>query len=172
MNSGRLIAIIAFVFGFGIAALAGLFFAVQTAAGELSSGGLIVGAFVAFIVVAPIFGFGVYMFVQASKEDVRESAMAKQRRLLDIVRTRGQVELHDLAIELGSSVDEVKTFVYDLVGMQVFSGYVNWDKGVLYSSDASKLRDLNECENCGAPISLAGKGVIACQYCGTEYFLP
>ena len=41
----------------------------------------------------------------------------------------------------------------------LYSGYINWDKGVLYSSEASKLRDLKQCPNCGGEIVLTGKGV-------------
>jgi hypothetical protein len=70
-----------------------------------------------------------------------------------------------------SSVDSVKDMIYQLVGLQVFSGYINWEKGVLYSSDASKLRELSKCKNCGGEIKLVGKGVVTCKFCGTEYFL-
>jgi predicted RNA-binding Zn-ribbon protein involved in translation (DUF1610 family) len=41
----------------------------------------------------------------------------------------------------------------------------------LYSSDASNLRGLEKCKNCGGEIKLAGKGVVVCPFCGTEYFL-
>jgi tRNA(Ile2) C34 agmatinyltransferase TiaS len=61
--------------------------------------------------------------------------------------------------------------IYELVGLQVFSGYINWDQGILYSSDASKLRELTQCKNCGGEIQLVGKGVVKCKFCGTEYFL-
>lgn len=172
MNSGRLIGIIAIVIGFGLTALAGLWLALQVGSESLSSGGLVVGAFVSFIVVAPIFGFGIFMYARGGEEEELESEMTRQRKLLDIVKSRGQVGIHDLAIELGVNVDEVKDLVYRLVGLQVFSGYINWDKGVLYSADASNLRDLSECKNCGGQIELAGKGVVACKFCGTEYFLP
>jgi len=70
-----------------------------------------------------------------------------------------------------SSVDSVKDMVYQLVGLQVFSGYINWDQGILYSSEASKLLELDKCKNCGGEITLAGKGIVRCKYCGTEYFL-
>jgi ribosomal protein S27E len=29
-----------------------------------------------------------------------------------------------------------------------------------------------KCPNCGAPQVVAGKGVIRCDYCGAEFFLP
>ena len=68
-------------------------------------------------------------------------------------------------------VPAVQDMVHRLVGLQVFSGYVNWNEGVLYSAEASELRKLEKCENCGGEITLAGKGIVVCKYCGTEYFL-
>jgi len=170
--NGRLIGIIATVIGFGLTALAGLWLATQVGSEELDAGGAVLGAFIAFIFVAPIFGFGIFMYTKGGQEEERESEMEKQRQMLDIVRARGQININELAIELQSDVDSVKSLIYQLVGLQVYSGYINWDKGILYSSDASALRELQECRNCGAPLKLAGKGVIACNHCGTEYFLP
>ena len=171
MNTGRLIGIILMVIGFGIAMIAGVFLAFQVSNEEMEMAGALVGAFLAFIPVAVLVGFGIYMFVQGGKEEEVESVMRKQRELLDIVKSRGQVGVSDLALEMKSSVDEVKAMVHELVGLQVFSGYVNWQEGVLYSSEASKLRELTKCKNCGGEITLAGKGVVVCRFCGTEYFL-
>jgi len=171
VNTGRLIGIILMVIGFGIAMIAGVFLAFQVSNEEMEMAGALVGAFLAFIPVAVLVGFGIYMFVQGGKEEEVESVMRKQRELLDIVKSRGQVGVSDLALEMKSSVDEVKAMVHELVGLQVFSGYVNWQEGVLYSSEASKLRELTKCKNCGGEITLAGKGVVVCRFCGTEYFL-
>jgi hypothetical protein len=171
MNSGRLVGIILIVVGFGIAVIAGLWLASQVNGGQVQSGGALIGAGLAFIPVALLVGFGIYLYVQGGKEAESESEMQKQRQLLDIVKSRGQVAVSDLALEMKTNVDTVRNMVHQLVGLQVFSGYINWDKGVLYSSDASKLRDLTKCKNCGGEIKLAGKGVVVCPFCGTEYFL-
>ncbi len=170
MNSARLFGIGLIVVGFGVAVIAGLFLAVQTNDG-LESGGLVLGAGIAFIMVTAIVGAGIFLYVKGGQESEVESVMAQQRQLLDILKARGQVQVSDMALELQVSSDTVKSLVAQLVGLQVFSGYANWDKGVLYSADAGKLRDLKTCENCGAPIELVGKGVVACKFCGTEYFL-
>lgn len=171
MVTGRLVGIILSVVGFAVAIIAGLFIAVQVSSGGLSAGGAVVGAGIAFIPVALLVGFGIFLYVKGGQEAEQESVMHKQRQLLDIVKSRGQVKVNDLALEMQVNVDQVKMMVHELVGLQVFSGYINWDKGVLYSSDAANLRDLKTCKNCGAPIELVGKGVVACKYCGTEYFL-
>lgn len=169
MNTGRLIGIILIVTGFIVAVLAGLWLAVQAA--DLQPGGLVLGAGLAFIPVALLIGFGIFLYVRGGQEAERESAMQQQRRLLDILKSRGQVGVNEMALEMGLSVDTVKDLVHQLVGLQVFSGYVNWRDGTLYSSDASKLRELERCKNCNGEIVLAGKGVVTCKYCGTEYFL-
>jgi tRNA(Ile2) C34 agmatinyltransferase TiaS len=59
--------------------------------------------------------------------------------------------------------------VYDLVGKGLFSGYINWNEGVLYAQQASAMR--RKCPNCGGAIELAGRGTFACPYCGSELLL-
>jgi len=169
VNLGRLIGVMLIVAGFVIAVLAGLWLAVQSSA--LEPGGLVLGAGLAFIPIALVIGFGIYLYVRGSREAEHTSTMQMQRRLLDILKSKGQVGVHEMALELGVSVDTVKDLVHQLVGLQVFSGYVNWRDGVLYSSDASQLRELERCKNCNGEIVLAGKGVLTCRFCGTEYFL-
>lgn len=170
MNSSRLVGIILTVVGIGLALIAGLWLASQAASGT-SSGGVIIGAGIAFIPVALLVGFGIYLFVRGGTEAEQESVMQKQRQLLDILKSRGQVGVNDMALEMHVTVEQVQQMVHQLVGLQVFSGYVNWDEGTLYSSDAKQLRELDHCKNCGGEITLAGKGIVVCKYCGTEYFL-
>ena len=52
----------------------------------------------------------------------------------------------------------------------LFSGYINWDDGLLISRRAAELRG-NKCPQCGGEVELSGKGVVSCPYCGTEVFL-
>ena len=171
MNNSRLSGIILTVVGLGVALIAGLWIASQVASESLSSGGAIVGAGLAFIPVALLVGFGLYMFVKGGQQAQEDSMMQKQRQLLDILKSRGQFAVPNMALEMRISADQVKDMVHQLVGLQVFSGYVNWDEGVLYSADARNLRELDKCKNCGGEIKLVGKGVVACKFCGTEYFL-
>lgn len=172
MNNGRLVGIIALVVGVVIGAIAVAWVSANSGSGALSSGGAILGLGLAFLVlVAPLVGFGIFMIVQGGKEAGNQAKAAQQRRLLDIVRSRGQVDIADLAIEMQMDQEALRAMIHQLVGLQVFSGYINWDQGVLYSAEASKLRDLQKCENCGGEIELSGKGVVTCRFCGTEYFL-
>ena len=171
MNSGRLLGIILIVVGFGVAIIGGGFLAVGVSNGTQTPAGAIVGAGIFFIPIALLVGFGIFMYVKGGQEAEEESVMEKQRQLLDIVKSRGQVGVSDVALEMKVPVDTVKNMVHQLVGLQVFSGFINWDDGTLYSSDASKLKELKNCQKCGAPITLAGNGVVVCKFCGTEYFL-
>lgn len=124
----------------------------------------------AAVLILPL-GAGVFMLWKGQQEVAAGAQAQKQRQLLNMVKTRGQVAISDLAIEMNSSRDEVQNMLHDLVGKGLFSGYVNWDEGMLYSRQASELRDRNTCEVCGGQLELAGHGVIRCPYCGTEYFL-
>ena len=124
-----------------------------------------------FVLVLPQLGFGTFFLWKGGQEADDSDRAKKQRDLLNIVKTQGQVDIGDLVIEMGSSTEEVKGLLQDLVGMGLFSGYVNWDEGMLYSQQATKLRELHNCANCDGELELAGKGVIRCPYCGTEYFL-
>ncbi|MCA9903743.1 MAG: hypothetical protein KC547_07790 [Anaerolineae bacterium] len=171
MNSSRLIGVVLSVVGIGLAVIAGLWLAAQTSAGELQADGALLGAGIAFIPVALLVGAGIYLFLRGGAESKQESVMRTQRKLMDIVRSRGQVNISDLALELNVPAGEIKDLVHQLVGLQVFSGYINWDDGTLYSMQAQELRQLDKCKNCGGELKISGKGVVTCRFCGTEYFV-
>lgn len=116
-------------------------------------------------------GAGLFFIWKGGQETAASGRAQKQRQLLNMVQTRGQVAISDLAIEMDVSRDQIQQMLYDLVGKQLFAGYVNWEEGMLYSRQASQLRGRSTCEVCSGQVELAGKGVIRCPYCGTEYFL-
>jgi hypothetical protein len=167
----RLVGILLIVGGLALALLAGIWLATQVGSGELQAGGAALGAGLVFIPVALLEGIGLSMVARGATQQREQSEMQKQRQLLDIVRSRGQVAIADLALEMSIPATRLQSMVHQLVGLQVFSGYVNWEKGVLYSEDAASLRDLHQCKNCGGEITLVGKGIVRCRFCGTEYYL-
>jgi len=172
VGSGRVVGIVLVIVGVVVAVLAGALLFSGVSSGSLTVSGAILGFALAFLVlVAPLIGFGVFMLVKSGEEAADRAHAARQRRLLDIVRSRGQVDIADLAVEMQMNRDELRAMIHELVGLQVFSGYINWDKGTLYSAEASHLRELKKCENCGGEIELKGKGVLECRFCGTEYFV-
>jgi hypothetical protein len=102
-----------------------------------------------------------------SAKELRE----RQTRLAAIVTARGQIHMDDLAHELSAPRELTRTWMYELVKRGEFTGYINWDEGVLYSKEARRLTEAGRCPNCNGELSLAGKGVIRCRYCSSEIFL-
>jgi hypothetical protein len=158
------------------AIIIGLIGAAWLVAGVVSQRMLITGAILGGALLSlPILlllGGGIFLLVRSGREAKTDAERETLRRILDMVSSRGQIPISDLVLELASTRVQVQRQVHTLVGMGVFSGYVNWDEGVLYSAEAASLRDLDRCKHCGGELKLVGKGVISCPFCGTEYFLP
>lgn len=140
-----------------------------TGSGLSSQAKVLVVAF-AFVPAAVLAGLGIYTLNKGSAEAGEERVIKKQQKLLSMVQTQGKVDMANASIELGSTRDEVRELIRNLVGKQLFSGYVDWDGGVLYSVEASKIKD-GTCPKCGGKLELAGKGIVKCPYCGSEVFL-
>lgn len=139
--------------------------------GDLRIGGLVIGLMLLMVIVLPLGIGGLVMLTRSRGEEKELGERQELRKIIDMVKARGQVPLSDVVLELRSTREEVQSQIYSLVGMGLFSGYINWEEGVLYSEQASSLRELDRCKNCGGELKLVGKGVITCPYCGTEYFL-
>jgi hypothetical protein len=168
----RTVAIVLIVAGLAACLLGSVLLGAGMAAGQLKIVGAALGfALLILVIVAPLVGFGVITLTRGRTEQAETIQAESMRKVLDMVKTRGKVNLSDVVIELHSDLPTVQGMIYKLVGMGVFSGYVNWDEGVLYSEEASNLHDMTQCKHCGGNLTLAGKGVIKCPYCGTEYFL-
>ncbi len=170
---GRTLGIILIIGGLVVGAIVVALMLVYRNEGSLSSGAATLGITLGLLALSlPQLGFGAYLLMRGQQEATVAETAGKQRQLLGMVKARGQVQIADLAIELRTSRDELQKMIYELVNMGLYSGYINWAEGTLYSSQASELRQLDRCKNCSGQLELAGKGVIRCPYCGTEYFLP
>lgn len=145
--------------------------AVSFSATSVTTGGAVLGMVLSLIVAIPAVVGGIFLMLRGRLDADRKVHAARQRQILDMVKTRGSVDISDIIIELNSNTEQVRSDIYKLVGMGLFTGYVNWDKGMLYSKEASQLKAGNTCPNCGGQMSLGGKGVVTCPYCGTEVFL-
>ena len=171
MNSGRLGGTLLILGGLAVCLIGAALTVPAYLTEKLTLPAMFLGLAIAAIVALPLAGIGVYMIVRGGQEAKTDVVAQKQRRLLDMVTTRGELPIADAAIELKVPRDELKNWIYRLVGLGVFTGYINWDDGILFSAQASQLRDLTRCKKCGGEVKLAGKGVVKCPYCGTEYFL-
>ncbi len=173
MNTGRLAGIILIVISIlilvaSIAVLGTQLFSEQSA----TAGGQMLGLVMIFIfVVIPLGAVGVYLLVRGRAEEKKMDKARQERKILNMVLTQGKVSFAEIALELGLTRDQVEDIVRDLVGKQLFTGAVNWNDGMLYSKEASQLKSDHLCPNCGGELTLAGKGVIECPYCGSEVFL-
>jgi multisubunit Na+/H+ antiporter MnhG subunit len=167
MSSGKTVGAILIIVGLIIAALAIVW--ALTAEWE-NTAGFVLAIAIAVIIALPFLGVGAYLMAKGRAEETQMAEVQKEKQLLNMVATQGQVSIAAAALELDVSRDQIKAWVYDLVGKGLFSGYVNWDDGVLISRRAAELRG-NKCPNCGGEVELSGKGVVSCPYCGTDVFL-
>ncbi len=168
----RTVGILLLVASAGICAIGAAFLGVGLSQGSLEPAGFVLGFGLLFVfLVGPLAGGGIFALVRSRGEQAEQAEAEKLRKILDMVKTRGRVDISDLSIELHADRESVQDMIYKLVGLGVFSGYVNWDEGILYSEEASELHNLTQCRYCGGQLTLAGKGVVKCPFCGTEYFL-
>lgn len=138
---------------------------------ETSRGGMVLGILLALLVLTPIFGVGGYLFRSGSVEQAQFAVVRQERKILNMVLAQGQVTIGELVAELQEPRDAVENMIRELVGKQLFSGAINWEKGVLYSVESQALTGERKCPNCGGELRFAGKGLIVCPYCGSEVFL-
>lgn len=118
----------------------------------------------------PFVAVGLYLLLVSRGEVKAETKADKERLILNAVMTRGRVSIADLAIECDLNREQVKEHIYDLIGKDLFRGYVNWERGELVSAEAAQIKE-DTCPNCGGRVELAGKGLVRCPYCGTETYL-
>lgn len=167
MNSSKLTGFILIGIGAAITLMAVLWAMTNS---ELTTSARVLTIAIAVVLGLPLAGFGLYLLNKGAGEASDEKMIAKQRKLLNLVMTKGQVDVREVAVEMDVNRDEARNLIKDLVGKQLFSGYIDWDAGVLYSVDASKIKD-GKCPKCGGKLELAGKGLVKCPYCGSEVFL-
>ena len=168
-GSTRTVGVVLIALGILLGMLAAVWLVSGVAEENLRRSGLMLGLAVTGVLVLPLLGGGVVLLVRGRSELGHGRDISNQKRLLNMIQTQGRISLAEAAIELDLDRDTLRSYVYDLVGKKLFSGYVNWDQGMLYSAGAARM-SAGSCPNCGAKLEMAGKGVVLCPYCGTETF--
>jgi hypothetical protein len=169
-GQGRTVALILIVLGVIILAASALYLFSGVTEGRLRLSGLLLGVGLASVIALPLLAGGLFLLVRSRSEARQFAEVEKEKRILNIVRAQGQVNIADVAIEMNLTRDQVREHIYDLVGKGLFTGYINWDEGVLYAVDAAVMRT-TKCPNCGGVREVVGKGTVKCPYCGSELFL-
>ncbi|HST05413.1 MAG TPA: hypothetical protein VLQ48_11840 [Chloroflexia bacterium] len=172
IGSGKTIGMVLIAVGV-IVALLGIFYFGTNA--QTDSSAKVLGIGICVVPAAVIAGFGVWFTMQGRGEAVQFAQVEKEKKILNMVSTQGTVQIGNVALETGMTLDQVKNALYDLVGKGLFTGYVDWKGGKLVSADAAVINQAvitGKCPNCGAQQVVGGKGIIRCDYCGTEFFIP
>jgi uncharacterized membrane protein len=177
VGSGRTIGLILFLVAAVILIGSGIwvFGQMNQPGTQLQGGGAALTMGCALLVAVLVAGFGIWFMMQGRSEARQFADVEKEKRILNIVQTQGTVQLGQMALEMNMPMDQVKAAIYDLVGKGLFTGYVDWKANRLVSSDAAAITNAvitGKCPNCGAPQVVGGKGVIRCDYCGAELFIP
>ncbi len=172
MNTGKSLGLILIAAGVGLCLLAALWVGAGVASGKFEDAAApVLGLGLAFIISAPLAGIGAFLLLRGKQEEKELAYVQQERKLLGMVQARGQVDVAQAALELGVTRNQLRDMVYDLVNKGFFTGYINWNQGILYSVDAGKLTEGKRCPNCRAEMEFSGKGVLSCGYCGTDIFL-
>ncbi len=172
MNTGKNLGLILVGIGVGICLISTLWLGASAASGKFDDiAAPILGGGLAFVIAAPLLGAGAYMLIKGQQESKEMAYVQQERKLLGLVQTQGQVNVDQAALEMRVNRETIKEMVYDLVEKGFFTGYINWQQNILYSQDAEKMKAGSRCPNCGGSLTLAGKGVVRCPYCGTDIFL-
>jgi hypothetical protein len=163
----RLFGVALTTIGFVMAALAGLALASQV--NSLGTGGLFAGAGLAFAVVLPFLGAGIFFYARGSREpEETESTLPQQVRLSDLMNTRQTAALDALATELNVSAQDVLNMVHELAQLRLFSGYLT-PEAQLHRIEPVVIQQMNRCQRCGNPLVL-DSAISLCPSCGTEYY--
>jgi hypothetical protein len=105
--------------GFIVAAAAGLWFAVQIVQGTMEPGEAARAAVLLFIPVGALVLAGIY-----------------QRHLVDLLNVRGTVPVSEMAAALQVDEGTLRELVEQLIRLEIFTGQVDWDNGVMYAAPA------------------------------------
>ena len=164
LNPGQRRGAILIGIAFVLTAIAGVvlsYLAISWETNALLGAGLLV-----FLLLAPLFGFGIYLYGQNSQQEAFAEDMTIPRQLLDILREQAVSNIVDVSLDLG--VASIKPIVNELSRLELFNGIVDWEAGTIALQEPSVMASIENCKHCGQAIEIV-RGKTVCQNCGTEY---
>jgi hypothetical protein len=167
---GKLIGVILIVFSVALAVVPAVMLLPNLLNGTLKAGGFMICEGPAILLALLIAGAGMYFVISGKKEEQVSFEVEKEQKILNMIETRGKLRIADVAYELNITRDQAIAYIYDLVGKRLFTGYVDWQGGIIQSQEAKDIPQ-HKCPNCGGELELAGKGTVKCPYCGSEIFM-
>ncbi len=151
---------------------AGGFMAAGYVSGQVGLAGAVLGFILFGLVPAAVAaGVGVFLLLQARRRAAERQRAQQLERLLGMIRARGQVPVDQIMLELHLDRQAVQNAIYELVSLGLFTGYIDWERMVFYTADASKVGSTT-CPNCGGQREFVGQGIVRCPYCGATLFIP
>ncbi len=94
----------------------------------------------------------------------------KHASLLILVKDNGQISLASLSDKLHAPPGILREWIYQMVQMGRFKGYINWNEGMLYSTAAEKIGADSRCPSCGGVLKIGAGNIVHCQHCASEIF--
>ncbi len=153
--------------GFAWAVLWGIWLVAQHRAGQLDIAAALLGVILfALLPALAAWIAGAILLVRARRRCRQEHDADLETRLAEAVRTRAIVRIAELANEWHISENDIRAAVQRLVGLDLFRGRVDWERGVLTAQYASLTQS---CPHCGGPLEPAGQGLLVCRYCGSRF---
>ena len=68
-----------------------------------TSGGLVLGLFLALVVCAPLLGIGFYLWRKGQQEESEFAQVAKEKKILNMVLTQGQVSVQEIMVRTAAA---------------------------------------------------------------------
>ncbi len=171
-GKGKIMGPIMILVGVGICFVAAAFVAVGVYNEQVSKAGAVLGvALFGFLPLLLLAGVGAYLTISGRKEEKELEGIRKKERILGLIQAQGQANVGEIMVEMKMTREGVTHAIYELVAMELFTGYIDWDALTFYAEDAAAVGN-NQCPNCGGVREMVGKGVIKCPYCGVSLFIP
>lgn len=164
INLANLAILLAFIITLGT----GLWFAVEAGRGKAILE-IFTQAIFAFVLIILLFVWGLYQRYAKDLEQLTQANFS-QLELLDVIQKNQQaLSFDELADRLEASRSQISEALKSLVDLQVFSGYINWNQGIVgYLPSEKGFPAL--CITCQARLEPA-QNSLTCPNCQTIYYL-